>query len=119
MELVAQRRDVALVMSEHGLSGRQNCKLLELDRTFYRYERWPDRNAGLLQATIELARQTPRYGNRRLKRKRVQRIAPVAETLTAANQEWAIDAVMDSLIDAPGASGADDRGQLQARVPSH
>ena len=27
MELVEQRRDVALVMAEHGLSERQACKL--------------------------------------------------------------------------------------------
>lgn len=127
MELVEQRRDVALVMSEHGLSERQACKLLELDRTTYRYEPRPDGNAGLRQAMIELARQKPRYGYRRLgallarrgwpakpkrvyrlyrqehlavrrlNRKKLQRIAPSAETLTAANQEWAIDFVMDSL----------------------
>lgn len=46
MELVARRGDVALVMVEHGLSERQACKLLELDRTTYRYEPRPDRNAG-------------------------------------------------------------------------
>ena len=127
MELVEQRRDVALVMAEHGLSERQACKLLELDRTTYRYEPRQDRNAGLRVAIIELAKQKPRYGYRRLgallarrgwpanpkrvyrlyrqehlavrrlKRKRLQRIAPPAETLTAANQEWAIDFVMDSL----------------------
>lgn len=34
---------------------------------------------------------------RRLKRKRLERIAPPAETLSAANQELAIDFVMDSL----------------------
>jgi putative transposase len=127
MELVERRRDVALVMAEHGLSERQACKLLELDRTTYRYEPRPDRNAGLRQAMIELARQKPRYGYRRLgvllarrgwpanpkrvyrlyrqehlavrrlKRKRVQRIAPPVAMLTAPNQEWAIDFVMDSL----------------------
>lgn len=76
---------------------------------------------------IELARQKPRYGYRRLgallvrrgwlanpkrvyrlyrqehlavrwlKRKRVRRIAPPAAMPTAPNQEWAIDFVMDSL----------------------
>ena len=127
MELVARRRDVALVMVEHGLSEPQACKLLELDRTTYRYEPRPDRKAGLRHAMIELARQEPRYGYRRLgallvrpgwlanpkrvyrlyrqehlavrrlKRKRVQRIAPPAAMLTAPNQEWAIDFVMDSL----------------------
>lgn len=118
---------MALVMAEHGLSERQACKLLELDRTTYRYEPRPDSNAGLHQAMIELARQKPRYGYRRLgallarrgwtanpkrvyrlyrqqhlavrrlKRKRVQRIAPPGAMLAAANQEWAIDFVMDSL----------------------
>ncbi len=47
MGLVGQRRDVALVMADHGLSERQACKLLEVDRTSYRYEPQPDRNAGL------------------------------------------------------------------------
>ena len=114
-------------MAQHGLSERQACKLLELDRTTCRYEPRPDRNAGLRGALIELARQKPRYGYRRLgvllarrgwpsnpkrvyrlysqehlavrrlKRKRVQRIAPPAAMLTAPNQEWAIDFVMDSL----------------------
>ena len=127
MELVEQRRDVALVMAEHGLSERQACKLLEMDRTTYRYEPRPDRNAGLRQAMMELARQKPRYGYRRLgallarrgwqanpkrvyrlyrqehlavrrlKRKRVQRIAPPVAMLRAPNQEWAIDFVLDSL----------------------
>lgn len=127
MELVGQRRDVAFVMAEHGLSERQACKLLGLDRTIYRYEPRPDSNAGLRQAIIELARQKPRYGyrrlgalparrgwqanpkrvyrlyrqehlaERRLKRRRVQRIATPVATLTAPNQEWAFDFVMDSL----------------------
>lgn len=66
MELVERRRDVALVMAKHRLSERQACKLLELDRTTYRYEPRPDRNAGLRQPMIELARQKPRYGYRRL-----------------------------------------------------
>jgi len=114
-------------MAEHGLSERQACKLLELDRTTYRYEPRPDRNAALRAALMELARQKPHCGYRRLgvllarcgwaanpkrvcrlyrqehltvrrfKRKRVQRIAPPAAMLTAPNQEWAIDFVMDSL----------------------
>ena len=118
---------MALVMAEHGLSERQACKLLEVDRTSYRYEPQPDRNAGLRQALVELAKQKPRFGYRRLgallakrgwkanpkriyrlyreehlavrrlKRKRLRRVAPAASTLTGANQEWAIDFVTDSL----------------------
>lgn len=121
------RRDVALVMAEHDLSERQACKLLEVDRTSYRYAPRPDGNAGLRQALIELAKQKPRFGYRRLgvllakrdwkanpkriyrlyreehlavgrlKRKRLQRAAPAVSTLTGANQEWAIDFVTDSL----------------------
>ena len=37
---------------------RQACRLLEVDRTSYRYDARPDRSAGL--------RQKPRYGYRRL-----------------------------------------------------
>src|SRR3954465_13737583 len=38
MELVSARRDVALLMSEHQLSERHACKLLQVDRSTYRYE---------------------------------------------------------------------------------
>lgn len=127
MELVGPRRDVALVMAEHGLSERRACKLLKLDRTAYRYEPRPDRNRELRQELVELAKQKPRFGYRRLgallekrgrkanpkrlyrlycqehlavrrlKRKRIQRTVPAAAKLTGANQEWAIDFVTDSL----------------------
>jgi putative transposase len=66
MELVSARRDVTFVMEEYRLSERQACKLLDMDRTSYRYETRPDRNAGLNEALLELARQKPRYGYRRL-----------------------------------------------------
>ena len=48
------------------MSERRACKLLELDRSSYRYEPQPDRNAVLRQELIALARQKPRYGYRRL-----------------------------------------------------
>jgi putative transposase len=106
-------------MTEHRISERQACRLLEVDRTSYRYEARPDRSAGLRQTLLDLARQKPRYGYRRLwavltrqgwtvnvkriyrlykqeglmvrrlKRKRLVRVAPVNAHLTAANQEWA------------------------------
>jgi len=66
MELVSARRDVALVMAEHSISQRQACKLLEVDRSTYRYEPRPDRNAKLRSALVEAARQKPRFGYRRL-----------------------------------------------------
>jgi putative transposase len=57
---------VALVMAEHGLSQRHACKLLAVDRSTYRYEPRPDHNAKLRTALLELARQKPRFGYRRL-----------------------------------------------------
>lgn len=127
MELVGQRRDVALVMADHGLSERHACKLLEVDRSSYRYERTSEPDTELRRRLVELARQKPRYGYRRLgvllarggkqvnhkciyrlyreenlavrrlKRKRVQRAAQLAPTLTQINQEWSMDFVTDTL----------------------
>jgi putative transposase len=57
---------VALVMEEHHLSERQACRLLDVDRSTYRYEAGPDRNAKLREALVTLARQQPRFGYRRL-----------------------------------------------------
>ena len=48
-------------MGEYGLSERHACKLLEVDRSSYRYEPKPDRNAELRQKLIEFARQYPRF----------------------------------------------------------
>ena len=124
---MSARRDVALLMSEHQLSERHACKLLELDRATYRYEPRPDRNRELREALVALARQKPRYGYRRLwalltrrgwkanekriyrlyrqeglmvrrlKRKRVVREHAGEALLTAPNQEWALDFVSDAL----------------------
>ncbi|MGA2084140.1 MAG: IS3 family transposase [Terracidiphilus sp.] len=47
-------------------SERRACKLIGIDRTSYRYEPQPDRNAELRQELVKLARQKPRYGYRRL-----------------------------------------------------
>jgi putative transposase len=57
---------VTLVMAEHGVSQRHACKLLEVDRSTYRYEPRPDRNGKLRSALIEAAQQRPRFGYRRL-----------------------------------------------------
>src|SRR5215216_3618489 len=114
-------------MSEHQLSERHACRLLELDRTTYRYEPRPDRNGELREALIALARQKTRYGYRRLwalltrrgwkvnekriyrlyreeglmvrrlKRKRLVRDKSADVLLSAPNQEWALDFVSDAL----------------------
>ena len=127
MELVSARRDVALLMAEHQLSERHACRLLELDRSTYRYEPRPDRNSKLREALVALARQKTRYGYRRLwailtrrgwkvnekriyrlyreeglmvrrlKRKRVVRERSAEVLLSAPNQEWALDFVSDAL----------------------
>ena len=121
------RRDVALVVAEHGLAERYACKLLNLDRSTYRYEPRPDRNAKLREALLELAKQNPRFGYRRLwalltrrgwdvdvkrihrlyraeglmvrrlKRKRLSRPVPLNSLLVRRTQEWAMDLVSDAL----------------------
>ena len=57
---------MAFAQSEHGLSERTACKLLGVERSSYRYETRPDRNAELREEMVKLARQKPRYGYRRL-----------------------------------------------------
>ena len=57
---MSARRDVALIMAEHRLAERYACRLLEVDRSTYRYERRPDRNTKLREALVALARQQPR-----------------------------------------------------------
>lgn len=124
---MSQRRNVAFVMEQYGHGERQACKLLAMDRSSYRYQRRPDRNTTLRADLIELARQKPRFGYRRLhvllrwrghevnvkrvhrlyreehlavrrlRRKRVTRPAAPIAMFTAANQEWSMDFVMDGL----------------------
>jgi len=124
---VSARRDVALVMAEHGLAERYACRLLEVDRSTYRYEPRPDRNAKLREALLLLANQHPRYGYRRLwallirqgwqvdvkrvhrlykaeglmvrrlKRKRLITAVALNPLLVRPNQEWAMDFVSDAL----------------------
>ncbi len=127
LELVSARRDVALLMTQHQLSERHACKLLELNRSTYRYEVRPDTLGGLREALVALARQKPRYGYRRLwailtrrgwevnvkcvyrlyreeglmvrrlRRKRVTREILAESLLTGPNQEWALDFVSDAV----------------------
>lgn len=121
------RQDVAFVEQEKGLSERRACRLLELDRSSYRYEAVGDRDAELRGKLLELARQKPRYGYRRLhvllqrqgqavnvkrvyrlyreeglmvrrqRRKRLVRSMPAESRLQRANQEWAMDFIIDGL----------------------
>jgi len=109
------------------MSERQACKLLDLDRTSYRYQPKPERNAELRAELIALARQKPRYGYRRLhvlllrrgwlvnhkrlyrlyreehlavrrlRRKRSARPSAPIAQLERADQEWSMDFVMDGL----------------------
>ena len=118
---------MAFAQAGYGLSERTACKLLELDRTSYRYEPRPDRNAELRTELVKLARQKPRFGYRRLhvlltrrgfevnvkrvhrlyveeglavrrrRRKRLVRERVVEARLTRPNQEWAMDFIVDSL----------------------
>ena len=115
------------MIAECGVSERRACKLLGMDRSSYRYEPQPDRNAALREELIRLARQKPRYGYRRLgvllerkgyranpkrlyrlyreehlavrrlKRKRLVRPVAPVAVLSRANQEWSMDFVMDGL----------------------
>jgi putative transposase len=50
------------MVAEHGVSERRACKLLEIDRTSYRYEPQPDDDARLREELVALARQKPRFG---------------------------------------------------------
>ena len=98
-----------------------------MDRASYRYEPKPDRNAELREELVKLARQKPRYGYRRLhavlerrgqavnvkrvyrlyveqglavrrrRRKRLVREQQIEPRLIRANQEWAMDFIVDGL----------------------
>jgi putative transposase len=126
VELAGVRKDVAFACEQPGVSERRACKLIEVDRSSYRYEPRADHNAELRQELLDLARQKPRYGYRRLhalltrrgspvsaqrvyriyrqeglmvrrlKRKRLARVY-VGSHLVRSNQEWALDFVSDSL----------------------
>ena len=123
---------MAFVVAEFQYAERQACKLLDVDRSSYRYEPRPDRNAELRDQLITLARQKPRYGYRRLwavlsrrghnvnvkriyrlyrqanlavrrlRRKRIGRTAPVNAMLIAPNQEWSLDFVADGVASGRG-----------------
>ena len=57
---------MAFVVEQFPLSERQACKLLEVDRSSYRYEPRPRDDGRLREEMVALAKQKPRYGYRRL-----------------------------------------------------
>jgi putative transposase len=110
-------------MAEFHSSERRACELMEIPRMSCRYQSQRD-DRGLRERLLELAREKPRYGYRRLhvllcrderinhkrvwrvyrelglsvkrtRRKRLQRMLRPRPVLTAANQEWAIDFASD------------------------
>jgi putative transposase len=121
VELAGLREDVAFALVSFRLSERTACKLLSVDRSSYRYEAKPDRNAELRAKLLKLARQKPRFDYRRLHavlerrgyevnvkriyrlyveeglavrrgmRKRLMRERAAESRLMRANQEWAMD----------------------------
>ena len=127
MELAGLREEVAFVSVHFRLSERTACKLLGVERSSYRYEPRPDRNAELRSELVKLARQKPRYGYRRLhvllvrrghevnvkrvyrlyleeglsvrrkKRRRLVRDRACEPRLVRPNQEWAMDFIVDGL----------------------
>ena len=60
------RSDVTFACQQFTVSERRACQLLTLDRSSYRYAPRAGRNAELRQEWVNLARQKPRYGYRRL-----------------------------------------------------
>lgn len=127
MGLVGARKDVALVMEKFSLSERRACELNLINRSSYRYQPQPDRNEELRKKLIELARQKPRWGYRRLgvllenkgekvnakrlfrvyresglgvrrrERKRLERSVAGMPLFVRPNQEWSMDFVSDAL----------------------
>jgi putative transposase len=127
MELVGARQDVAFAMEKFKLSERHACELNHIDRSSYRYEPRPDRNAELRKRLTALAREKPRWGYRRLgvllegkgetinpkrlfrvyqqaglgvrrrERKRLERGAATMPLFVRPNQQWSMDFVSDAL----------------------
>jgi hypothetical protein len=67
VELAGLRADTAFAMKQFVMSERRACRLVELDRSSYRYEPRADHNAELREELVKLARQKPRYARKQLK----------------------------------------------------
>ena len=117
---------VERLRSEYAFSERRACRLIGLAVSTYRYQQRRD-DTSLCEQLMALAREKPRYGYRRLqvlllrtgtvanhkrvwrvyheaglsvkrrKRKRLVRVGRTCETVSAPNQEWALDFASDRL----------------------
>ena len=142
-------RDVAFAMEKFQVSERRACELNAVDRSSYRYEPGPDRDTELRKKLVELARQKPRYGYRRLgvlleregevvnhkrlwrvyqeaglgvrrrERKRLERGKVGMPLLTRPNQEWSIDFVSDALATGRGIRSFTARPLMLRSVPKN
>jgi hypothetical protein len=91
LELAGLRGDVAFVQSQQGLSGRRACKVLGVERSSYRYEPRPDRNAERRESPVQLERQKQRYGYRRLHALLERRGYPTDDSARAYIRDPAIE----------------------------
>lgn len=126
MELVDQRADADWLRNEYAASERRVCGLIGIAVASYRYQRTRS-DEPLRTKLVELAREKPRFGYRRLhvllgragehvNHKRVHRVYREAGLMirrkkrkhcvregkpllarTSANQEWALDFVHDAV----------------------
>jgi len=123
--LVGSRAAAKYLLETYSAGQRKACELVGVARSSFRY-RSKKRDDELRKMLVELAREQPRYGyrrlavllrrqgmrvnhkrvwriyrgaglsvKRRLRKRLVRRGVPVTESLTAANQQWAIDFVHD------------------------
>src|SRR5580704_5163150 len=126
MELAVMKAAVGQVREEYAFSQRRACRLLTMSVSSYRYQSRRS-DEGLRLRLVELAREKPRFGYRRLhvllrrsgedvnhkrvhrvyreaglsirrkKRKHCVRTGQPLRACTAANQEWALDFVHDAV----------------------
>jgi len=126
MELAVLKAAVGQVREEYAFSQRRACRLLTMSVSSYRYQSRRS-DEGLRLRLVELAREKPRFGYRRLhvllrrsgedvnhkrvhrvyreaglsirrkKRKHCVRTGQPLRVCTAANQEWALDFVHDAV----------------------
>jgi putative transposase len=137
MELVDQRSDAGWLRSKYAASGRRVCGLMGIAVASY-YYRTTRSEEPLRTRLVELAREKPRFGYRRLhvllgrsgeqvNHKRVHRIYREAGLMirrkkrkhcvregkpllarTAANQEWALEMICADFLAGANLDNADD-----------
>ena len=126
MELVALKAAIAQVREEYAFGQQRACGLMTVAVSSYRYQNRPS-DEPLRSRLVELAREKPRFGYRRLhvllcrageavnhkrvhrvyreaglglrrkKRKHCVRVGAPLQPRTAANQEWALDFAHDAV----------------------